>query len=216
MGDFNSISTEIFQALSAFAIVYGVLGVIGIVLFILNGLGLYKMAKNIEISNKWLAFIPIANNYVLGSISQKYIKADGSKSAKFGIILPLLSLAKFILTIALFIFSVISVTSIISNVELAIENDSQMTMEMFKSFIPVIILYFVLLAIAIWYAVSYFIALWRVYSLYDSSNATVFLIVSILFGAITPIFLFILSNNRPVFLNKEIDLFETEVVEESL
>ena len=214
MTDFNVIFDELLVALSAFSLALGISGVLGIALFVLKGLGLYRMAKGIGMSNSWLAFIPVANIYVLGSISQKYVKRDGTKSAKMGVILLLLYIAELILAIALLIFFVISVVAIISNAELAIETESQMTMEMFSSFIPVIALYFVLLAVAISYAVTFFVALWRIYSLYDGKNATVYLVLSILFGAITPVFLFVISKHTPVFEKTAIDLFEAEKVEE--
>jgi len=42
--------------------------IIGIVLHILMALGLYKMAQNRGIENAWLAWIPVANLYILGKL----------------------------------------------------------------------------------------------------------------------------------------------------
>ncbi|MGI6707497.1 MAG: hypothetical protein ACOX6S_15125 [Clostridia bacterium] len=42
--------------------------IIAIVLHILMALGLYKMAQNRGIENPWLAWIPVANLYILGKL----------------------------------------------------------------------------------------------------------------------------------------------------
>lgn len=42
--------------------------IIGIVLHILMALGLYKMAQNRGIENAWLAWIPVANLYIVGKL----------------------------------------------------------------------------------------------------------------------------------------------------
>jgi hypothetical protein len=42
--------------------------IIGIVLYILASLGLYKMAVNVGIENPWLAWIPVANMYIIAKL----------------------------------------------------------------------------------------------------------------------------------------------------
>ena len=201
---------EFMMALSSFGIIFAVTGVVSLTFFIIKGLGLYNMAKRIDIKSAWLSFLPIANTYILGKISEKYIKRDGSKTAKFSIILPLFYIAEILISVAFLVFLTISIISIVSNAELAIENDSAMTMGMFNSFIPVIIFYFLLMAVAICYAVFYYISLYRVYSLYDNSNATIYLVISILFSQLASIFILIVSRHIPVFENRPQDLFEVE------
>ena len=74
-----------------------------------------------------------------------------------------------------------------------------MAPEQFMSLIPVIILYFALMAVAIAYAVVFFIALWRVYSSFDKSNATLYIVLSVIFTISVPIILFIIRNRKPEF-----------------
>lgn len=50
--------------------------IIGIVLYILASLGLYKMAMNAGIENPWLAWIPIANIYILARLIKTLRIAD--------------------------------------------------------------------------------------------------------------------------------------------
>ncbi len=173
--------------------------VIGIAIYLLESISVYKMAKSAEIKNPWLAFIPVANDWVFGTLAEKYKKKNGTKSARFGIILPVLEGIVFIESIALTIFTVISVKEITGYALDAVNTSAEMAPEQFMSLIPVIILYFALMAVAIAYAVVFFIALWRVYSSFDKSNATLYIVLSVIFTISVPIILFIIRNRKPEF-----------------
>lgn len=173
--------------------------VIGIAIYLLESISVYKMAKSAEIKNPWLAFIPVANDWVFGTLAEKYKKKNGTKSARFGIILPVLEGIVLIETIALTIFTVISVKEITGYALDAVNTSTEMVPEQFMSLIPVIILYFALMAVAIAYAVVFFIALWRVYYSFDKSNATLYIVLSIIFTISVPIILFIIRNRKPEF-----------------
>ena len=173
--------------------------VIGIAIYLLESISVYKMAKSAEIKNPWLAFIPVANDWVFGTLAEKYKKKNGTKSARFGIILPVLEGIVLIETIALTIFTVISVKEITGYALDAVNTSAEMAPEQFMSLIPVIILYFALMAVAIAYAVVFFIALWRVYSSFDKSNATLYIVLSVIFTISVPIILFIIRNRKPEF-----------------
>lgn len=173
--------------------------VIGIAIYLLESISVYKMAKSAEIKNPWLAFVPVANDWVFGSLAEKYKKKNGTKSARFGIILPVLEGIVLIEAIALTIFTVISVKEITGYALDAVNTSAEMAPEQFMSLIPVIILYFALIAVAIAYAVVFFIALWRVYSSFDKSNATLYIVLSVVFTISVPIILFIIRNRKPEF-----------------
>lgn len=173
--------------------------VIGIAIYLLESISVYKMAKSAEIKNPWLAFVPVANDWVFGTLAEKYKKKNGTKSARFGIILPVLEGIVLIEAIALTIFTVISVKEITGYALDAVNTSAEMAPEQFMSLIPVIILYFALIAVAIAYAVVFFISLWRVYSSFDKSNATLYIVLSVIFTISVPIILFIIRNRKPEF-----------------
>lgn len=172
---------------------------IGLALYLLESIGVYKMAKSAEIKNPWLSFVPVGRNWVFGTLAEKYKKKNGTKSARFGIILPVLEGIVLIEAIALTIFTVISIKEITGYALDAVNTSSEMAPEQFMSLIPVIILYFALMAVAIAYAVVFFIALWRVYSSFDKSNATLYIVLSVIFTISVPIILFIIRNRKPEF-----------------
>lgn len=185
--------------LTAFIGVFAVSAVIGIAIYLLESISVYKMAKSAEIKNPWLAFIPVANDWVFGTLAEKYKKKNGTKSARFGIILPVLEGIVLIEAIALTIFTVISIKEITGYALDAVNTSTEMAPEQFMSLIPVIILYFALMAVVIAYAVVFFIALWRVYSSFDKSNATLYIVLSVIFTISVPIILFIIRNRKPEF-----------------
>lgn len=173
--------------------------VIGIAIYLLESISVYKMAKSAEIKNPWLAFIPVANDWVFGTLAEKYKKKNGTKSARFGIILPVLEGIVLIEAIALTIFTVISIKEIMGYALDAVNTSTEMVPEQFMSLIPVIILYFALMAVAFAYIIVFYVALWRIYSSFDKPNATLYIVLSVVFTISVPIILFIIRNRKPEF-----------------
>jgi hypothetical protein len=54
---------------------------IGLVCYIFLSIGLMKMAENAGINNAWLAWIPIANYYIMGELVTSKLKGNGGKYA---------------------------------------------------------------------------------------------------------------------------------------
>lgn len=208
--EFFSMTEEIF---SVMGIAWGIGGILGFALFILGGFAIYKMSQQIGLKHSWISFIPFVQCFCLGRIAERYIKKDGTKSTKFSLILLIFNILQFIFAIVFFVLLIISILSIIVNIEDAVVNDIEITLSMFSSFIPVIVFYFVLIAFAIIYKVFYYIALWRVFAIFDNSNATVYLILSIFSSVLSPIFLFVIRNNNAAFDYKSrLGYFELEQV----
>ena len=218
-GIVSDIAEVIGETFAFLGLICSISSFISVALFILNGLGIYNMSKKMELKSPWISFIPVANIFALGRIAQRYVKRDGTPSAKFGITLVILYVSQFLVSVAFIIFSVIATISVISNAELAIEQEVMMEMSMFSSLIPVIILYFVLAGVALTYKIIYYVSLWRVFSIFSNENATLFTVLSVFFSFLAPIFLFVIRNNQPkLTYNERIGLpdnyFEVNVEEE--
>ncbi len=169
----------------------------GIALFVLQGFGLMQMSKSLGLKAPWIGFIPFASIFSFGRVAQTYIKKDGKKSAKFSITLLILYILYILFVVALTVSLVIAAISVISNSETALANDTEMELSMFGAVIAVVAIYFIVLALAISYKIVYFIALWRIFALFDHINATLYTVLSIVFSFMGPIFLFILRKRRP-------------------
>ena len=175
----------------------GLGGIIGLALYILNGIGIMKMSQSLNLRNGWLAFIPFVNIFAFGRVGEQYIKKDNKKSAKFSIWLLVLYILLSILVIVLSVFLIIFILQLIVFAEDAIANDTSMTMDMFKGAIPVIICTFIILAVEITYIILFGICLWRTFSMFNPQNSTLFLVLCIFFPIMVPILLFILRNKEP-------------------
>ncbi len=176
---------------------------VGLVLYILQGIGLFKMSKALGLSSPWISFIPFANMFALGRIAQKYVKRDGKPSAKFSVWLLVLYIVYFILAIVLIALLFMFIFSIIGYATDAIVDESALTAEMFSGLIPIVICYFITFAITITYQVIYYIALWRVFAIFSNKNATLFLVLSIIFNILPSIFIIAISSGEPKLTYEE-------------
>lgn len=55
-------------ALGVIITVYVIIALIGIVLYIIQAYGLYKMAQRRGIEHAWLAYVPVAQYYIMGAL----------------------------------------------------------------------------------------------------------------------------------------------------
>lgn len=200
---------EIFESIfDAFSLLSVFTGGLSVFLYIIQGFALLSMANKCDIKQGWLGFIPVANFYLFGKIAEQYKREDNKKSLKYSLLLPVFYVLQMIATVILIIVFVISVISIISVVELAIENDQSLNIQMFSSFVGVIVGYVITMAIAIIFSVFNYIAMWRIFSMFKKENAVLFLVLSIFFSFLGPIFMFIIRNNNRS--DTDFVYFETE------
>ena len=171
---------------------------VGIILFILQGIALFQMSGRLKLKNSWISFIPLIWIFSFGRVAQNYVRADGKKSAKLGIILIIFQIIQIVLAIAVVVATFFATAAVIDNANLAIENDVSMTLDMFSQFIFVIVLALALFAVAVTYKIIYFVSLWRIFSVFDNGNATLYTTISFFFDFMSPIFLFFIRKKEPL------------------
>ena len=164
------------QALSLFGkgLTGGVMPLVGVAIYVFTALSLYTIARRRGISAPWLAWVPVANLWVLGSLSDQYrYLTQGQMKHK---------------RIALLVWRCVSygmVGGVIVSAFLAVAGESV------AAIVPLLSLVLVMLVLAIVYAVLYFMALYDVYASCDPQNAALYLVLSIFFRFLVPVFLFI-------------------------
>lgn len=87
MSDFAAFSY--FLALGGFVLF--IFTILGLILYFLQAYGLYKMAENRGLENSWLAFIPVANLYIMGQLTGPFNLA-GMELRQPELILPILTI----------------------------------------------------------------------------------------------------------------------------
>ena len=165
----------------------------GIAAYVLTALALYTVAKRRGLKNPWLAWIPVADSYLLGSLSDQYrYVVNGENKSKRKILLVLriliavMSTALFAVLIAMCIQAFGGIMRGIGEDEL-VDQILGLALSLFGLSLP-------LIGIAIAYTVFRYMALYDVYKSMDPSNCILFLVLSILFGITSPFFLFFSRN----------------------
>lgn len=177
-----------------FILLYFVLwGAVSLATYLLQSFGLNKMGKSLNIKNSWLAFIPFANIFAFGRIAEKYVKFNGKNSAKFSKILLILSIIIAVLSIAISTFA-IAVIVMVNFYKFGNSND---IMALSGFLFTLLATEIIMIAAAIVYMVIYYVALWRIFAIFDYNNATLYLVLSIFISIVCPIFIFALRNKEP-------------------
>lgn len=178
---------------------------IPVALYVLTALGLYTMAKSRGISNPWLAWIPVAGLWIVGSLSDQYRYVTRGEVKYKRFILVALGV------VAIVLGSVVGglgtrVASVISK-GMMNHVSAPMFSDIFVRTGTVFLLWFLpSVALAIVRKVVEYMALYDIYNSCDPENSALYLVFSILFGVTQPFFLFFNRKNEkgmPPRLNTE-------------
>ncbi len=167
-------------------LVFVVWAVSALVFHLIKGAGLARMARNAGLPNPALAWIPVANNYLLGCLCDRAVYCRTGKQWRFSIILPVLDLVSILgggsITAALYgIFTSYYYYG----------SDFDITNEGFRSFGGN------LFAIATTVAMA--IALYHLFCDYDPGREVLYTVLSVIFGSVAQaILIFVLRDRVPL------------------
>lgn len=191
---------------------------IGVVFLIIQGLGMSAMFNKLGISGNWMCYLPVFNLSAMGKIAGKYENKEGKSNKKLGGWMVALTILMIVALVAFIVLIAAMMISIVSDATTAIEQDTDLAFSGIGMFIPTIIFYFIVVGMAIAYNIIYYIALWKIFNIFDNSNAVVYLVLSIFFNFLAPIFIFVIRNKEPKLtyferLGVEIPTFEVQNTE---
>lgn len=160
-------------------------GLFSIATYILTSLGLYTIARRRGLQKAWLAWIPVINCWLLGSISDQYqyvVKGENKSKRKW---LLALSLLKAVLTL-----TVVILVAVVTAGAIFRGPGFSMRQSITGPIMGILGVVMPLAAAHIAYLVIRFMALYDVYRSLDPSNSVLYLVLSILFSVTEPFFLF--------------------------
>lgn len=163
---------------------------LSIAMYLFQAIGLYRMGKRLNISAPGLAFLPVANLYILGRVAQEPV--DGKKRLPYGWILLGLNIGTSVFSSSYAFATIRTLVSFINHADpVNIEDilESFLYSYISTSFISGIL--------SIVCSVFYYIALYYLFKNFNPENATLLLVLSIFFGFLTPIFIFA-NRNKPI------------------
>ncbi len=101
-------STIALGVIGAILVLYLLILGIGIASYVMTSLSLYTLADRRQIKNPWLAWIPIANYWIVGSLADDYDEKNGIKR-KWRVALLVLCIVYFVVFIVMYIALMIRV-----------------------------------------------------------------------------------------------------------
>ena len=188
-----------FGIISIFAIILAIISAIGITLFVLKGIGLFNISKRLGFNKPWLSFIPVVSAFSLGRVSDSYVKNDGSRAKPLKIWLLILSVLNFLLLALFCVVFAVFVSKFYFEASDIIKANEELTAAIFKILIPIVVFYFISAVVSVAYMVVYYISLWRIFKIFEPNNALLFFVLSIIFGFLGSVFIFVLRHKKPEF-----------------
>ena len=161
--------------------------------YVLRSIGLYAIAKRRGISNPWLAWIPVAWVWILGSISDQFRYVTKAQVKNKRTTLLVMKLIQMVASTALVVVIGIAFAELVNIGIVSGDEEALMTEAMILVF-KFMALGLVLGGIALATAVIRYIAMYDLYLSVNPANAVLFLILSIFFSITEPFFIFFNRN----------------------
>lgn len=170
----------------------GVSSLLSVAAYVFSAFALYTIAQRREIKNAWLAWIPIVNVWILGSISDQYRYVVNGEIKNKRKVLLTVSIVNALLSCVAFVRLIVAVVTVFTGAGRGMR-ETDMVMQILSSvafYTPVAILSIVRLVFEI-------MALYDVYTSCDPANNVLYLVLSLIPGinSVTrPLFLFLCRN----------------------
>lgn len=167
-------------------------GLLGIAGYVLSALAFYAIARRRGLNHPWLAWIPVVNCWLLGSVADQYryvVKGENKSKRK---VLLTLSILKGVFALAVAVAAVTMLGGAIGTVGRGyyFEPEDLLLTQMLGPVLTILGLALPLAGVSIAYAVVRYMALYDVYKSLDPSNCVMYLVLSIVFNVTEPFFLF--------------------------
>ena len=176
----------------AFIVIYGVFMLIalaaGIAMYVLQSVGMYTIAKRRGIHHPGLAWVPVANMWILGSISDQYRYVVKRKIRNRRKVLLGLLIATYVL---LLVFAGVMVASIVSG---TFEVPGPTRFYVAFGMGGGMLIYLAAWVISVIATVFMYLAYYDLFASCNPSNAVLFLVLGIFFNFLLPVFIFICRN----------------------
>lgn len=167
-------------------VVFGFSLLFSLAVYLCTGFSIMKISNKLSIKNGFFGFIPFLSSYKLGEIAEccSFRKGFNKKYAKLLVALNVATSAlSIIYAIAMICF-------------MAVSHSFRESEIMFVFMAILIFSVILMIAVVITYMVFFYIALYRIYNYFEEKNATLFIVLSILFSIAYPILLLIIALKK--------------------
>lgn len=176
-------------AMEGVASVSGISSLVSLAAYVFSALAIYTIAQRRGIKKAWLAWLPIVNVWILGSISDQYrYVAKGEVKNKRKILLTV-SILNAVFSVAAFVRLIVAIVLTFAGAAQGVDG-----MDLIRQMLTTLALYIPVMILGIVGLVFEIMALYDVYTSCDPANNVLFLVLSIIpiVNPITkPLFLFL-------------------------
>jgi hypothetical protein len=191
-------TASVFSIIYLIAYLFG--AALGTVVYVVTAFALFKIAKACGLKYPWMSFIPVASSFLLGQIADTHCHHNEGKKTSYRKILLGLEIALLAITFIVLTISVVMFVMAMIEEGSVPDGEAMLTSVVLLAF-AVLAVAMVLLVVAVIYAVFSYIALYKIFKLFDSSNAPLYIVLCIFFSIAQPIILLLLARKEPVFLD---------------
>ncbi len=184
MAGFSIVMLQLFLL---YLVIMGIVLLWSVAAYVMTSLSFHTIAKRRNIGKPWLAWVPVANVWIIGSLSDQYrYVTQGQITNKRKVLLGLYIAVIGLLLVMLIPYAAM-IALAISSVD-SVPTDAQ-TMQVMMYALFVMAAAFAVMVVAIVYAVFLYISLYDVFRSCDPKNATLYLVLTILLGVVYPFFM---------------------------
>ena len=194
------VSPELLEEMFGFSSIISLISAIpgllfSVAVYIATSYALYTIANRRGIKNPWLAWIPVGNLWILGSISDQYQlhAAFRTKNKR-----KLLIISQILLIVLCVIMLVMAIVMVLAVFKASANSQNEYFIDVWApvrdSLLELVLVWLAMMAVAIWTTVVQYMALYDVYKSCDPGSAVLYLVLSILINICQPIFLFLCRN----------------------
>ena len=157
-----------------------------VLVYVLQSLGMYTIAKRRGIHHPWLSWLPIGSAWILGSISDQYQYVAKGRVRNRRKVLLGMNIAVYAAVVLYYVYWLASVISLIITGDQA----ADMALQSMGAVLLVIGFVLLLAVLAIVNTVFMYMAYYDLFESCKPSQAVIFLILSIFFSFLLPFFVF--------------------------
>lgn len=187
---FGAIGTGVGLILAIYLVILGVSLLLGLVSYIMGAVGMHTLANRRGIRHGWLAWIPLGNVWILGSLSDQFQYVVKGKIRNRRKVLLGLNIATVVLTIPLEVVAIF----IARYVEKMVAYSTIDPVQALPALAVVLVVALAMLVIYIVNMVHTYIAYYNLFFSCTPDDAVLFLVLSILFPVALPFFVFALRK----------------------
>ncbi|MBE6975190.1 MAG: hypothetical protein E7436_06835 [Ruminococcaceae bacterium] len=185
---------EVFEALaSMFAMNSLTSVIIPLVTYILTALALYTIANRRNIAHPWLAWIPVAQVWILGSISDQYQGLANERHTNRRKWLVALEIMSFALAVVMVVSALGMIIALVEAGYNGYENTEDWVGAL-SGIGTVMLVALLICGGSVAKLILQYMSMYDLYRSCEPTNATLFLVLNIIFGITQPILLMVVRN----------------------